>query len=209
MKVSVSILKSNRSNEETLKKINLTNADYIHLDVMDNTFVDNASLTNEEIIKLFKDTIQPMDIHLMVNHPKSYVDALKNLNVNDFIFPVEILGDKKELINYIHELGFKVGLSINPDTKVSIIRPYLEYVDIVLIMGVNPGFGGQPLIPSTTMKIHELNYLRSINDYNYIMSFDGGVNSSTINLLKGLDMVVSGSYVCLGEDYQENINKLR
>ena len=210
MKISVSILKSKIPRDKCIYDVEQTDAELIHVDFMDNTFVKRETFKKQEVLDLFKDSKKDLDIHLMVNHPKEYIDAFSNLKRCKYlIIHSEINHDISELIEYIHFKGKKAGIAINPYTKVDSIKQYLENVDYVLIMGVIPGFGGQELITSTTMKIDELIKLRDDFDYHFEISFDGGVNDETIKLLDGLDIVVSGSYICMSDNYQKQINSLR
>ena len=197
MKISVSILKSKIPRSKCIEEVEKTDADFIHVDFMDNTFVKRSTFKKD------------LDIHLMVNHPKEYIDAFSTLKACKYIIiHSEINHDISELIEYIHFKGKKAGIAINPYTKVDTIKQYLENVDYCLIMGVIPGYGGQELITSTTMKIDELIKIREELSYHFEISFDGGVNGDTIKLLDGLDIAVSGSYVCMSENFQEKINSL-
>ncbi len=210
MKISVSILKSKIPRSKCIEEVEKTDADFIHVDFMDNTFVKRSTFTKEEVLDLFKDSKKDLDIHLMVNHPKEYIDAFSTLKACKYIIiHSEINHDISELIEYIHFKGKKAGIAINPYTKVDSIKQYLENVDYCLIMGVIPGYGGQELITSTTMKIDELIKIREELSYHFEISFDGGVNGDTIKLLDGLDIAVSGSYVCMSDNFQEKINSLR
>lgn len=210
MKISVSILKSKIPRSKCIEAIEQTDADFIHVDVMDGRFVSRKTFTIEDVMEIFKDCKKDLDIHLMVNHPKEYIDEFSKLKACKYIIiHEEINHDLEELIEYIHLKGKKAGLAINPNTKVETLKPYLENIDYVLIMGVFPGYGGQELITSTTMKIDELIKIRDDLDYHFVISFDGGVNGDTIKLLDGLDIAVSGSYVCMNDDYQKQINTLR
>ena len=210
MKISVSILKSKLPRSKCIEKVEKTDADFIHVDFMDNTFVKRSTFSKEEVMDLFKDTTKDLDIHLMVNHPKEYIDAFSKLKACKYIIiHEEINHDIGGLIEYIHFKGKKAGIAINPYTKVEAVKPYLENTDYCLIMGVIPGFGGQELITSTTMKIDELMRIRDDLDYHFEISFDGGVNGDTIKLLDGLDIAVSGSFVAMSDNYQKQINKLR
>jgi ribulose-phosphate 3-epimerase len=210
MKISVSILKSKIPRSKCIEAVEKTDADFIHLDVMDGKFVNNKTFTIDEVMEQFKDCKKDLDIHLMVNHPKEYIDSFSKLKACKYIIiHQEINHDINELIEYIHMKGKKAGIAINPYTKVEQVKPYLENVDYVLIMGVIPGFGGQHLISSTIMKIDELIKVRDDLDYHFEISFDGGVNGDTIKLLDGLDIAVSGSYICMSDDYQKQINTLR
>ena len=210
MKISVSILKSKIPRSKCIEAVEKTDADFIHLDVMDGKFVHNKTFTIDEVMEQFSDCKKDLDIHLMVNHPKEYIDSFSKLKSCKYlIIHEEINHDINELLEYIHMKGKKAGIAINPYTKVEQVKPYLENVDYVLIMGVIPGFGGQQLISSTIMKIDELIKVRDDLDYHFEISFDGGVNGDTIKLLDGLDIAVSGSYICMSDDYQKQINTLR
>ena len=209
MKTSISITKFKESREKTLNELLLTDTDYIHIDMMDGEFVENKQLLPNEVVSLTKDINKKLDIHMMVKDPVKYIRELEVLNnINNITIHKEI-GNTSYYIDVIHDLGYKVGLAINPDTSVEDIKQYLDNIDIVLVMGVYPGEGGQELIESTTSKIKELLDLRNTYNLSYEIEFDGGINKNTRNLVGGLDIIVSGSYVCLHENIQEAINELR
>lgn len=209
MKTSISFLKSRLSTEETIQEISKTDADFIHVDVMDGKFVERKVLEIPEVIRLLSKSEKPLDIHLMVEHPLEYISAFKNLNARYITIHYEIEDNIGELIELIHSYGIRAGLALNPDTPVSKLNKYLERIDYVLIMGVVPGYGGQSLIESTIDKIHELEKIRDEYNYHYQISFDGGVNGETRKKLEGLDIIISGSYVCMSDDYQAIINTLK
>lgn len=209
MRTSISFLKSNVSREETIERITLTDADYIHVDVMDGDFVERKVLDIDEVIKLLSKSRKSLDIHLMVSHPLEYITAFKNLNAQYITIHVEINDDVDDLIRLIHSYGIRAGIAINPDTEVTKIAKYLSHIDQVLIMGVNPGYGGQELIPACVDKIKELIDMRDNYNYHYFISLDGGVNEDTRKLLDGLDIIVSGSFVCMSDNYQSKINELK
>lgn len=209
MKTAISFLKSKTTKAETIKLIENTDADYIHVDIMDGEFVTNKTLSINETNDLLNKTNKPLDIHLMVKHPKEYIEGLADLNAKFITIHVEIEDNISELISLIHSLGIRAGISLNPKTSVSSLFPYLGLVDNVLIMGVNPGVGGQKLIMDTTNKIKELDKIRSEYQYHYEISFDGGVNDETRKYLDGLDIIISGSFVCMSDNYQEKIDKLK
>lgn len=209
MKTSISFLKSNLSRRETINELEKTDTDYIHVDIMDGRFVDREVLSIDETIELFKETTKPLDIHLMVDYPFDYIERLSVLKPKYITIHAELNVDPAEYLNIIKTNGIKCGIAINPETSVIAIQKYLTKVDYVLIMGVTPGAGGQKLIPETVNKINELRVLREYNNYSYSISLDGGVNEETIKYLSGLDIVVSGSYVCMSDNYQEKIDTLR
>lgn len=209
MKTSISFLKSNASRIDTIKKISETDANYIHVDIMDGKFVPNQTLSIEETNELLMNSSKLLDVHLMVENPIEYIEGLKNLNIHYLTIHIEIEKDIEFLLNKIHEYGMRAGLAINPETDISKLNPYLDRIDYILIMGVNPGLGGQELIKSTIDKIEDLRRLRETYNYHYVISFDGGVNFNTRSLLNNLDIIVSGSYVCMSDNYQNTINTLK
>ena len=209
MKVTVSVLKSKLDNKETIKKVGKTDADYIHVDVMDGQFIPHHSLSIYEVNNLFENCKKQLDIHLMVDDVKTHIDAFKHLNVHSFIFHVETKQNIEELIEYVHSNNIKVGLAINPETQTDSLLPYLSELDSILIMGVTPGLGGQKLIKETVDKAFVLKGLKSKFNYHYEIGIDGGVNLETRPLLNDCDYLISGSYVCMSDNYQEKIDSLR
>lgn len=209
MKTSISFLKSRLSTEETIAEITKTDADYIHVDVMDGKFVERKVLEIPEVIRLLSKSEKVLDIHLMVEHPLEYITAFKNLNARFITIHIEIEDNIGDLIELIHSYGIRAGLAINPSTDISKLNKYLDRIDYILVMGVVPGAGGQLLIPETVDKIRALKYIREMYNYHYQLSFDGGVNGETRKLLDDLDIIVSGSYVCMSDDYQSTINTLK
>ena len=209
MRTSISFLKSNDTREETINRIIATDANYIHVDVMDGEFVERKVLEIDEVVKLLSKSRKPLDIHLMVAHPLEYISAFKNLNAHYITIHSEIEDNIEDLIKLIHSYGIRAGLAINPSTEVIKISKYLTMIDQVLIMGVNPGYGGQELIPECVDKIKELIDMRDSYNYHYLISLDGGVNGENIKLLDGIDIIVSGSFVCMSDDYQTKINELK
>ncbi len=203
MKVSVSFLKYQNSKAETIQKISQTSADYIHVDIMDGLFVSQKNDDLDEFINLLKDCNKPLDIHLMVLNPLVYINKLKVLNPMFITIQAEIL-NPLVYIKQIKKANIKVGLAINPNTDISLLDNYLKYIDLVLIMSVNPGLGGQKFIEEVIPKIKKL------KSKNVLISIDGGINDETIKLVKeDVDICVSGSYICLSDNFEKQINKLR
>ncbi len=209
MKVSVSILSSSIKPQDIVKKLDKTNANYIHIDIMDGKFVENKTWTISEIKKITSYSQLPLDVHLMVDNPKKYIEDYALLNTNDIIFHYEAVKDVNEMINYIKGYGLKVGIAINPDTDVSVVYPYLKDIDIVLVMSVFPGSSGQPFIDNTPDRIKMLKDEIIKQDVKTIISVDGGINDETGLLCKeaGVDMLVSASYI--HKDITNNINVLK
>ena len=211
MKVSVSILSSELKAQDIVKKINSSyiKPDYIHIDVMDGKFVENKTWTFSETKKITDYSSLPLDVHLMVNNPQKYIEDYALLNTNDIIFHYESVKDIDEMISLIKNYGLKVGIAISPDTEVEVLFPYLNKIDIVLIMSVYPGKSGQSFIENTPLKIEKLKQEIINQNSNTIISVDGGINNETGLLCKnaGVDMLVSASYI--HEDINNNIKELK
>ena len=209
MKVSVSILSNTLKPLDIVKELDKTNADAIHIDIMDGKFVDNKTWTTSEIIKLTKYSNLPLDVHLMVNNPSKYIEDYAMLNTNNITFHYEAVKDVNKVINEIKDYGLKVGIAVNPDTDVKNIYDYLSNIDIVLIMSVYPGKSGQVFINETLDKIKELKDYIFNNNLKTLISVDGGINDETGKLCKeaGADVLVSASYI--HNDIKNNIDKLK
>lgn len=203
MEVSVSFLKSKYPIDKQIEVLNASNCDLIHVDFMDGTFTENTSLSLEEM-HLDKFT-KPIEIHLMVARPEDYIEYCRMFNPKHFIVHYEVLKNPIDTIIKITDNNMLPGLAINPETDIEAIKPLLKYVDMVLIMSVIPGKGGQNFIINT---IDKLKILRKV--YKGRIEVDGGINDETISLVKEyVDSVVSGSYVCLSDDCNEKIAKLK
>lgn len=206
MKISASYLSIKDNIGENIDKLTKCDIDYLHLDVMDGKFVSNKTMDFNDI-KDFNYN-KPLDIHLMVNEVKDYIDIYKSLNPCFITFHYEISYDIMSLVMYLKENNIKVGLSIKPNTKVEAIIPYLPFVDLVLVMSVEPGKGGQKFIDESVLKINRLIELRNNFNYNYLIEVDGGINIDTIDLVKNVDIAVIGSYITNG-DYEERIKNVK
>ena len=203
MKLSISLL-SIKDRIEFIKKINDCNIDYIHIDVMDKTFVDNVAYSMEEIREINAISNKKLDVHLMVNDPFKYIDNLRDMNIEYITFHVEIDEDINKLIDIVHGMGYKCGLAINPNTNIDALEPYISNIDLILVMSVMPGYGGQLFINSIYNKLESLR-----NKYkNMIISVDGGINQDNIYKLRSLvDMLVIGSY--LSTETKEKVEMIR
>lgn len=210
MKVSVSFLSSVLKPNVIIDKINNTNADFVHVDVMDGKFVDNKTYSIGEILKLSNYMKKPMDVHLMVNNPKKYIEKLALLNVEYITFHYESVKNVEDVIELIHNCGLKAGISIKPSTNASEIINYLDRLDLVLVMSVEPGKSGQSFMSSVIYKIESLKKVIDEKGYKTVISVDGGINEETARLVKdkGADMVVSASYLHDG-DMLSKVNLLK
>lgn len=210
MKVSVSILGLD-DRKKAISLLNNTNCDYIHIDVMDGSFVPNKQFTTEEINNLGIISKKKFDVHLMVDNPREYIENLDISNIEYIIVHSEIAKDINELLDLIKSYNIKCGLSIKPNTDISILTPYLNKLDLILVMSVEPGFSGQEFISNSLDKVSKLKQIIKNNNLDIVMAIDGGINGSNASLVKksGIDMVVSGSYVTNSLDYQDKINDLR
>lgn len=203
IKVSTSILTCNNRIQAT-EELNKTNTDYIHIDYMDGIFVDNKEFTIEEIKTLSKISTKKLDMHIMAENPEPIIQELKGLNIEYITIHYEINKPLNKIINLIHNQGYKCGISIKPKTNPKNIIEYLKKIDLVLIMSVEPGKGGQKFIPDVLNKIKEL------KQNNLIIEIDGGINDTNIEELKNIvDIVVVGSYITNSSDYNKQINNLK
>ena len=202
--ISVSILGIKENKIKNYMKLDNTNCDYIHVDIMDNIFVPNSNEFTENY-----SFNKPIDLHLMVEDVDSYIDKYKLLKPTYITFHIEVQQDINYLIKKIKNLNIKVGIAIKPNTDISKIIPYLDEIDLVLIMSVEPGFGGQQFIDNTTKKINEIYELRDLNNYNYIIEVDGGITDQTILKANNTDIKVVGSYITNNSNYQEIIDKIK
>ena len=203
MKISASFLSIKDNIKENIVKLTNNDIDYLHLDIMDGKFVANIPWNILEIKNLIN-YHKPLDVHLMVKDVNKYIDDFKQLHPTYITVHYEVLDDVMAVINYIKKSNIKVGLSIKPNTDISLIIPYLKYIDLVLIMSVEPGLGGQKFIINSVDKIKKLKELKG----DFLIEVDGGINDSTINLVKDADIVVVGSYITSG-NYEERIKKLK
>ena len=169
----------------------------LHIDVMDGMFVPSISFGMPVIASIRKNTKLFFDVHMMVQDPQRYVEALACHCIAD-------------TIQKIHDHNMKCGIAINPDTPISAVESYLQDADMILVMSVQPGFGGQKLIPATLDKITALHRLRQENGWKYLIEVDGGVNADTLESVvrTGVDIAVAGTAV-FGGDIESNLKKLR
>lgn len=206
MKIAASILDC-KDRINGVLELNRTNISYIHIDVMDGKFVPSIQFDNMgEIRGINLVTKYPMDVHLMMDNPISYIKELGNMNIEFITIHLEIDKDVKEIFKSIRDLGYKVGLSIKPNTNIKDIEPYLDDIDMVLVMSVEPGLGGQSFIEGTVERIKELKEL--IGNRNILIEVDGGINNETITKIKDVDIAVVGSYISKSDNYYKSVEEL-
>ena len=186
---------------EELAFIEKNGGQWVHLDVMDGAFVPNLTFGAPVIRSLRNKSKLPFDVHLMVARPQDFVKAFAEAGADYFTFHIEAAVHAHRLITEIRAAGMKPGVSLVPSTPVHFLEEVLPFVDLVLVMSVNPGFGGQTIIPRCLNKITELCERREKNGYRYLISVDGGINAETLPAAcnAGADVVVSGSSFFSGD----------
>ena len=209
MKVALSILTVDYKNVENDLKDIINDVDYIHLDVMDGNFVPNISFGPAFIKSIRSMSDKIFDTHLMILNPFDYIKRFAEAGSDYITFHVEAKSDIMDTIKLIHDCGCKAGLAINPDTEVSKIEKYLPYLDMVLVMSVYPGFGGQSFMPNSIDKVSKLKSIRDEKNYKYLINIDGGIKDTTAPLIKDyVDMAVVGSFICNASDKVLNLEKI-
>lgn len=209
MKISASFL-SSKNMKEDIKKLNQTDVDYIHVDYMDGKFVSNKSISYRKIKRIVKNTQKKLDVHLMVENPEKLILKFAKLNTEYITIHLEIAKDIEKLLSTIHDHKIKAGLSIRPGTKVEELIPYLDQIDLILVMSVVPGKGGQAFLKETEERIKEIQeLLEQKKKKDILISVDGGITNQTKERVKTADILVSGSYIINSDNFQEQINKLR
>ena len=214
IQISPSILSADFSQlGNEIKRLEEGGADLIHVDVMDGHFVPNLTIGPPVIKALKKNCSIKFDVHLMISPVHKYIDAYADAGADIITIHPEATDDLSASIKKIKDLGKKVGVSLNPETKVSIIKDHLGQIDLVLIMSVNPGFGGQKFMPEVLDKIKELKNIQKEQNLNFDIEIDGGINfeNSKIAIEAGANILVSGTTIFKSNngDIKKNIDLLK
>lgn len=212
IKIAPSILSADFSQlGQEVKDVEKGGADYIHIDVMDGQFVPNITIGPLIVEAIRPVTSLPFDVHLMIENPENYITNFVNAGADIISVHVEACRHLHRVIQQIKDTGIKAGIVLNPATPVEMIKEVLTDVDLILLMTVNPGFGGQKFIPNVLKKIEQVRKWRDEYNLSYEIEVDGGVNDETAKLCvdAGADVLVAGSYVFDNKDRKHAIDTIR
>jgi ribulose-phosphate 3-epimerase len=210
--VAPSILASDFANlQKEVEMINTSQADWIHVDIMDGVFVPNISMGLPVLEAVKRHAKKPLDVHLMIVQPEKYVEAFQKAGANSISVHIEACPHLHRNVQQIKALGCKAGVAINPHTPIMALYDLIQDIDLVLLMSVNPGFGGQKFIERTYDKIKDLKALIKSRNSNTLIEIDGGVNLQNAKLLMeaGADVLVTGNFVFSSSNPKEVIQRLK
>lgn len=210
--VAASLLAADFGNlQRDIYMVNQSEADWFHVDIMDGVFVPNFSIGTPVIEAIRRHAIKPLDIHLMIREPERYIQHFVKLGANILTVHYEATNHLNRVVNQIRESGVKAGISLNPHTPVHLLENLLTEVDLILIMSVNPGFGGQHFITGSLDKIRKLNQMRYNCGAGFLIEVDGGVDETNAGLLidAGVDILVAGNTIFSSAEPGQTIRNLK
>lgn len=208
--VAPSILSANFARlSDEIQKVSEAGADWLHVDVMDGHFVNNLTIGPVVVSSIKPYSKIPLDVHLMIEKPERYIKNFIAAGANYLTIHVESTNQAESILTEIKINNVKAGITLRPGTNLNLIKKYLPIVDLVLVMTVEPGFGGQSFMKDQVSKIEELHKLRIENNFKYLIEVDGGINDKTVSMAKLADVFVAGNFVFKSENYADAIQKLK
>lgn len=208
MEISTSILDSD-NRIDSVNRLNHTHTNYIHVDVMDGEFVSKKAFENvQDISAINRVSNRPLDVHLMVEDPNSYIEKLQDMNIKFVTFHIEVDKDISKIIQKIKDSGYQVGIAVSPKTDLEKLEPYLDQIDMILLMSVEPGMGGQKILPNIKERIKQVREMIKKSTKEVLIEVDGGINQETIDQVMDSDIIVVGSYIIKSDNYYQKIEEL-